>query len=60
MNLNVIAKAYWRAVKRGTRIYEAVPEKVQPYVLLLAQEELETGGITQEEYAGWIEGRALA
>lgn len=59
MNLNVIAKAYWRAVKRGARTYETVPVRVQPYVLLLAQDELEKGGITREEYERWIEGRTL-
>lgn len=60
MNRNVIAKAYWRAIKRGTRTAAALPEGIRPYVLLLAQNELEQGEITQGEYDGWMAGGVSA
>ena len=33
MNRNVIAKAYWRAIKRGSRVMASLPEEIRPYVL---------------------------
>ena len=56
MNRNVIAKAYWRAIKRGNRGMASLPEEIRPYVLLLAQSELEQGRITREEYDSWTGG----
>ena len=56
MNRNVIAKAYWRAIKRGSLGMASLPEEIRPYVLLLAQSELEQGRITQEEYDSWTGG----
>ena len=50
MNMSVIAKAYWRAVKRGSRKYSTIPEEAKPFVAALAREELEAGKITQEEF----------
>ena len=50
MNMSVIAKAYWRAVKRGSRKYSTIPEEAKPFVAELAREELEAGKITQEEF----------
>lgn len=50
MNMNVIAKAYWRAVKRGSRVYGTVPDEAKPLVAALAREEVETGKIAQGEY----------
>ena len=50
MNMGVIAKAYWRAIKRGSREYGAVPAEAKPFVAALAGEEVETGKISQEEY----------
>jgi len=35
---------------------DSLPEEIRPYVLLLAQSELEQGRITQEEYDSWTGG----
>ena len=56
MNRNVIAKAYWRTIKRGSRGMASLPEEIRPYVLVLAQSELELGGITQVVYDSWTGG----
>jgi len=56
MNMSVIAKAYWRAVKRGSRAYSAIPEEAKPLVAELARTELETGKISQEEYEHFLGG----
>lgn len=59
MNMSVIAKAYWRAVKRGSREYSTIPEEAKPFVAALAREELEAGKITQGEYERFLGGNAV-
>ena len=48
--MSVIAKVYWRSIKRRTHTFPEVPEKLRNQVKLLAKEDLKNGVITEDEY----------
>lgn len=39
MKIEVVAKAYYRAVKRGSRALDSVPDSIRPYVEKLLEED---------------------
>lgn len=46
-----MAKIYWRRIKAGTRFYADVPtEALKAEIKVLAQQDVEDGVITAEEY----------
>ena len=50
-------QALWSKYQNDTVFnLSSLPEEIRPYVLLLAQSELEQGRITQEEYDSWTGG----
>ena len=56
-----IAKSYWRSIKRGTKIFEQVPEALKADVKMLAREDASTitkdgaiSNITAEQYEQYI------
>lgn len=49
-----MAKIYWRTIKRGTRSYASVPEELKAAVKALARADVESGEITEEQYAELI------
>lgn len=52
--MNVVAKAYWRRIKAGTRTFENVPASVKDDVRTLAQADVAAGEITAEAYRSYI------
>ncbi len=38
MNIQAIAKSYWRSIQRGTRTIEDVPENLREAVLALGEQ----------------------
>ena len=49
--ISSIAKVYWRSIKRGTRTFAALSEKLQKEVRELAAVEAAAGSITAERSA---------
>lgn len=50
-----MAKIYWRRIKGGTRLFEDVPtDKLKAEIKTLAQQDVETGEITAEQYLEFI------
>lgn len=49
--ISSIAKVYWRSIKRGTRTFAALSEKLQKEVRELAAVEAAAGSITAERCA---------
>lgn len=54
MNETILAKSYWRSVKRGARSFEAVPDALKDRVRALAAAEVKAGILTDNEYAELI------
>ena len=50
MAVKAIAYSYWRRIKAGARTFDSVPESVKEDVITLANEDLENGVITEQEY----------
>lgn len=46
----LIAKSYWRSLRRGVRGLADVPDKLRAEVLALALADLDAGGLTREDY----------
>lgn len=50
-----MAKIYWRRIKAGTRLFEDVPtDKLKTEIKALAQQDVEAGEITAEQYKEFI------
>lgn len=54
MAVKAIAHSYWRSIKRGTRTFASVPDKVKEDVRVLAQMDVQDGVITTGEYEAFI------
>lgn len=54
MNETILAKSYWRSVKRGARSFDAVPDGLKDKVRALAEAEVEAGTLTEQRYAELI------
>lgn len=54
MNETILAKSYWRSVKRGVRSFEAVPDALKDRVRALAAAEVKAGTLTDNDYAELI------
>ena len=54
MNETILAKSYWRSVKRDARSFEAVPDSLKDRVMTLAAAEVEAGTLTESRYAELI------
>lgn len=54
MAVKAIAHSYWRTIKRGGRTFESIPKSVKEDVRTLAQADVISGVITQEEYKNYI------
>ncbi len=52
--MKAIAHAYWRQIKRGVRTFESIPSTVKDDVKTLAKADVETGVISETEYAEYI------
>lgn len=46
----LIAKSYWRSIRRGARAFADIPAELHADVLVLALADVDTGTITQEDY----------
>lgn len=54
MAVKAIAHSYWRSIKRGTRTFEGIPDSVKNDVRTLAQDDVQNGAITTEQYEQYI------
>lgn len=55
MEVSAIAKIYWRTIKRGSRTFESIKdETVKAEVKYLAQQDVVSGVITEDEYEQYI------
>ena len=54
MAIKAITHSYWRSIKRGARTFESIPDNVKDDVRTLAKADVESGVITEEEYAQFI------
>lgn len=54
MNETILAKSYWRSLKRYARSFEAVPDGLKEKVRALAAAEIEAGTLTESRYAELI------
>lgn len=50
MAVKAIAHSYWRRIKAGARTFDQTPNELKDDVRTLAQEDVENGVITAEEY----------
>ena len=49
--MSAIARVYWRCIKRGTRSYSGLSEKLKGEVMELARADVAAGVITEEQLA---------
>ncbi len=52
--MKAIAHAYWRQIKRGVKTFESIPSTVKDDVKTLAKSDVESGLISETEYADYI------
>lgn len=52
--MKAIAHAYWRQIKRGAKTFESIPSTVKDDVKTLAKSDVESGLISETEYADYI------
>lgn len=52
--MKAIAHAYWRQIKRGSKTFESIPSTVKDDVKTLAKSDVESGLISETEYADYI------
>lgn len=54
MAVKAIAYSYWRRIQAGARTFDSVPVSVQCDVRTLAQQDVEAGRITPEQYENML------
>lgn len=52
--INPVAYSYWRRIKAGAKEYSDVPKAIKEDVKAVAQNELDEGIISQEDFDKWI------
>lgn len=50
MAVKAIARSYWRRIKDGARTFDSTPDELKDDVRALAQEDVENGVISADEY----------